>query len=109
MVAEKERLRKARASQQEVKEIQLRPVTDTHDLETKARRARAFLEDGDRVKITVKFMGREVTHASLGEQVLQDFLTLVGDHKLERQAALNDRQIQCFISSAPVVSPTKKG
>jgi len=54
----------------EVKEIQLRPNIDTHDYETKMKAVERFLEEGDRVKVTMRFRGREMAHQELGMQLL---------------------------------------
>ena len=54
----------------EVKEIQLRPNIDTHDYETKMKAMQRFLDDGDRVKVTMRFRGREMAHQDLGMQLL---------------------------------------
>ena len=54
----------------EVKEIQLRPNIDTHDYETKMKAVHRFLDDGDRVKVTMRFRGREMAHQELGMQLL---------------------------------------
>jgi translation initiation factor IF-3 len=54
----------------EVKEIQLRPNIDTHDYETKMKAVQRFLDEGDRVKVTMRFRGREMAHQELGMQVL---------------------------------------
>ena len=54
----------------EVKEIQLRPNIDTHDYETKMKAVSRFLEDGDRVKVTMRFRGREMAHQDIGMGLL---------------------------------------
>ena len=54
----------------EVKEIQLRPNIDTHDYETKMKAVNRFLDDGDRVKVTMRFRGREMAHQELGMELL---------------------------------------
>lgn len=54
-----------------VKEIQLRPRTDQHDLETKLRHALEFLEEGSKVKFNMRFKGREMAHMDLGQQLLE--------------------------------------
>ena len=51
-----------------VKEIKLRPKTDQHDFDVKLKHARRFLEKGDKVKVTVRFRGREMAHKEIGEQ-----------------------------------------
>jgi translation initiation factor IF-3 len=72
---------KSRASQTvvELKEIKLRPKTDDHDLETKGRHARRFLEEGHRVKFTVRFRGREITHPGVAQAQLDQLLAMLKD------------------------------
>ena len=55
----------------DVKEIKLRPNIDSHDYEVKMRSVRKFLESGDKVKITLRFRGREMAHVELGSQLLE--------------------------------------
>ena len=55
----------------DVKEIKLRPNIDTHDYDVKMRNARRLIDDGDKVKVTLRFRGREMAHQDLGAQVLQ--------------------------------------
>lgn len=55
----------------EVKEIKFRPATDEHDYDTKVRKLRRFLEEGDKAKITMRFRGREMAHQELGLKVLE--------------------------------------
>ena len=55
----------------DVKEIKLRPNIDSHDYEVKMRSVRKFLESGDKVKITLRFRGREMAHIELGSQLLE--------------------------------------
>lgn len=54
----------------EVKEIKMRPNIDTHDYEVKMRSIHRFIDDGDKVKVTMRFRGREMVHQELGKQVL---------------------------------------
>ena len=54
----------------EVKEIKMRPNIDTHDYEVKMRAIHRFIDDGDKVKVTMRFRGREMVHQDLGKQVL---------------------------------------
>lgn len=54
----------------EVKEIKMRPNIDTHDYEVKMRAIHRFIEEGDKVKVTMRFRGREMVHQDLGKQVL---------------------------------------
>jgi len=55
----------------DVKEIKMRPNIDTHDYDTKMRNLRRFIEDGDKVKLTIRFRGRELAHQDLGMQLLR--------------------------------------
>lgn len=57
----------------DIKEVRVSPVIEDHDFEFKAKNAQKFLEDGDKVKISVKFRGREMNYTSLGETVLNKF------------------------------------
>ncbi len=69
---EQKRRHDARKKQKtiEVKEIKMRPGIDTHDYDVKLRSARRFLDDGDKVKVTIRFRGRELAHQELGMDVL---------------------------------------
>ncbi|HAE86601.1 TPA: translation initiation factor IF-3 [Candidatus Marinimicrobia bacterium] len=66
---EKENRKKQHVVQ--MKEIRFRPGTDVHDIETKAKKIRKFIEDGSKVKITVMFRGREMAHKEYGHRVLE--------------------------------------
>ena len=78
----------------EVKEIKLRPNIDDHDYDVKMRAMRRFLEEGDKVKVTLRFRGREMAHVELGHQLLQrvkaDF---EADAKCEQEPRSEGRQI----------------
>jgi translation initiation factor IF-3 len=75
------RERKARKQQKiiEVKEIQLRPKTDDHHLGFKIRDARKWIEDGMKVRVRIRFRGREITHADIGRQRLEHIATELKD------------------------------
>lgn len=62
-----------------IKEIQLRPRTDQHDFETKMKHARRFLLDGDKVKVNLRFMGREMSHQEMGLEVINKAIDFVKD------------------------------
>lgn len=62
----------------ETKEVRLTPNIDAHDLETKAGAAAKWLQHGDKVKVSVRFRGREMTHTDLGREVLDMFLEALG-------------------------------
>lgn len=63
----------------EVKEIRLTPNIDTNDINTKANSARKFLQKGDRVKVTLRFRGREMAHMSASKHILDDFAEMLSD------------------------------
>ncbi len=63
----------------ELKEIRITPNIEQHDFEFKSKNARKFLEDGNKVKITLKFRGREMNYIKLGEQVLNKFIEELSD------------------------------
>ena len=70
---------KAKAHAATLKEVKLRPRTDDHDLDFKVRRARRFLIEGDKVKVTLMFRGREIVHTSLGFEQLDRVKTMLAD------------------------------
>lgn len=63
----------------ELKELRLRPHTDTHDLEVKIKHARRFLEDNDKVKFVMSFQGREMEHKEIGMKVMRDIIEQLKD------------------------------
>uniref|UniRef100_UPI0009FDC6E2 translation initiation factor IF-3 n=1 Tax=Paracoccus aminophilus TaxID=34003 RepID=UPI0009FDC6E2 len=83
----------------EVKEIKFRPGTDTHDYEVKMRSVLKFLEEGDKVKITLRFRGREMAHQQLGLELLHRVSADVGENgKVESMPKLEGRQMVMMIS-----------
>ena len=71
--AKKEKEAKKKQKVQETKELRITPNIEEHDFGFKAKNARKFLEDGNKVKITVRFRGRELNNVKMGENVLNDF------------------------------------
>ena len=63
----------------EIKEIQLTPQIGQHDVDTKARAARRFLEEGNKVKVGVRYRGRQLTHVEVGEEVMNKFIQSLED------------------------------
>jgi len=63
----------------ETKQVQVTPQIGQHDLETKARHAHEFLEDGNKVQVCVVFRGRQLSHKEVGEDVMNRFISLVSD------------------------------
>ena len=75
----KEALKKQKANMSELKEYRLSPVIDIGDFETKLRNATKYLQKGDRVKLTIRFKGRQMAHTELGKEVLLRFSDRVKD------------------------------
>lgn len=75
----REKLQKKHQHQQQLKEIRFKAVTDTHDFDFKTRHARQFLLDGDKVKATIFFRGREIVHSQLGIEMLKRFVAALED------------------------------
>src|SRR5918999_3628041 len=108
------REKEARRHQRSVdfKEIRLKVKIGKGDFDTKVRRAIQFLEEGDRVKVTVQFRGREVSHAYLGRDLLVRFAEQVGEHaQVERQPLLEGKQMSLVMASThkPKVQPQPAG
>ncbi|CAN5767422.1 hypothetical protein BH23CHL7_BH23CHL7_05210 [soil metagenome] len=96
------REKEARRHQRSVdfKEIRIKPKIGKGDFDTKVRRAIQFLEDGDRIKVTCQFRGREVSHAHLGRELLMRFAEQVQEHgAVERQPLLEGRSMSLVIAS----------
>ncbi|ATG97234.1 translation initiation factor IF-3 [Mesoplasma lactucae] len=80
------------------KEIRLTVKIGEHDLDTKARKAREFIEAGDRVKVSLKFKGREIVYMDLGQQTLDRFYDKVSDvATIEKAPKLNTRFLDMYI------------
>ena len=78
----------------EVKEIRVTPNIEEHDFEFKAKNSRKFLTDGNKVKITVRFRGREVNNSKAGENVLNKFIEKLEDvATVEKQPKLEGRNM----------------
>ena len=78
----------------EVKEIKLRPNIDSHDYDVKMRAVRKFLEAGDKVKVTLRFRGREMAHIELGSQLLERVrIDIDEEAKIEAMPKMEGRQM----------------
>lgn len=90
-----------------VKEVQLRPRTDDHDLQVKMRNARKFLLNGDKVKINLRFSGREMAHQELGYELLQKVTGMLDDLCVVEQAPKKEGR-QMFLMVAPDAQKIKE-
>ncbi|MEQ8458795.1 MAG: translation initiation factor IF-3 [Sandaracinaceae bacterium] len=99
-----EESKKKRASrkaqvQVELKEVKLRPKTDEHDLEFKVKHARRFLEEGNKVKVTCRFRGREITHPETARRQLDYMMEQCIDIAImEQQPRMEGRTMTCIIA-----------
>ena len=86
---------------QEVKEIKMRPNIDTHDYEVKMRSVKKFLDEGDKVKLTMRFRGREMAHQELGLEVLNRVRGEIAEiSKVEAEPKLEGRQMMMVVAPA---------
>jgi len=84
---------------QEIKEIKLRPNIDTHDYDVKARSMHRFFEEGDKVKVTLRFRGREMAHVELGAKVLQRVKADTAEMaKVESEPSMEGRQMTMVLA-----------
>lgn len=95
----KKREEKKKSKNSETKEIRLGPFMDDHDLETMVRRAREFLESNDKVKLVVRFSGRQMAHPEFGHQVIGKAIASLSDlSKVDKHAHFEGRQLISMLS-----------
>ena len=95
---------KKRSKVSETKEIRLGPFMNEHDLRTMIRRGTGFLEDNDKVRLIVKFMGRQIAHPEFGQETMRKVISALGGlSKLERDPHFEGKQL------IAILSPEKKG
>ena len=91
---EKEALKKQRASMQELKEFRLSPSIDIGDFETKLKQVTKYLEKGDKIKLSIRFRGRQLAHTELGKEVLERFADRLKDiSEIEQEAKLDGKSM----------------
>jgi len=92
-----------------LREVRLRPKIGDHDFEAKARKAKQLLSEGDKVKVTIMFRGREITHPELGYKLLQRMTeSLEGMASIERHAGMEGRRMNLILSPAATQKTRKK-
>ena len=93
----------------EVKEIRMSPGIGENDFNTKLKNGQKFLQGGDRLKVTIRFRGREMAHTNIGEQLLRDFAAKCADiANLDKQPKLEGRNMSMFLSPKPQNTNSKK-
>lgn len=99
---QEKKLRDAKKNQKvlKLKEIRMQPKIGTGDLDTKAKHIQEFLDEGDKVKVTIRFRGRELAHTELGYDVLQEVLKrLTSAYVVEKQPAMDGKTMSMTISA----------
>lgn len=111
-LTKREKENKRRQRSVTFKEVRLSPKIGTGDFDTKVHRAIEFLEDGDRIKVTVRFRGRELSHPELGRGLLERFSKQVEAHAVvERQPVLEGKSMFIVLASThkpKVIEPTAR-
>ncbi|MBI5809370.1 MAG: translation initiation factor IF-3 [Ignavibacteriales bacterium] len=106
-IQKKEKIQKKNQVVSVLKEIRLHPNTDTHDFDFKARHAVNFIEQGDKVKVSVIFKGRELAFTELGENLLKKFIERLSDvAKVEQEPKFEGRAMHTIL--APLKGKKKK-
>jgi translation initiation factor IF-3 len=98
-LSKKKAAQKKKQKQIQIKEIKLRPTTDVGDYQVKLRNILRFLDDGDKVKVTIRFRGRELMHPELGMNLLKKIEHDIGEGGIvEQQPKMEARQIAMLIA-----------
>ena len=98
---QKKREKEAKKNQKvvEIKEIRMSPSIDTNDFNTKVKNAQKFLKEGNRVKVSVRFRGREMAHTNIGEKLLMDFSEACAEtSSMEKNPKLEGRFMAMFLT-----------
>jgi translation initiation factor IF-3 len=102
LTSKKERESKKGQKSTELREVRFRPNIGEHDLEAKLRKVREFIEDGSKVKLTVRFRGREAVHQQLGLSVLKRIADELKDEvRLEKPPAMEGRALSMILLPSP--------
>lgn len=97
--SKKKQEEKKKAKVTETKEVRLGPFMQGHDLDVMTGRARGFLEDSDKVRLVVKFNGRQITHPEFGREVLNKVISALADiSKVEKEPRLEGRQMVTILA-----------
>lgn len=96
---EKEALKKQKASSADLKEFRLSPVIDVGDFETKLKQVTKYLEKGDKIKLSIRFKGRQMAHTELGKEVLEKFAARLDNISIiEQTAKLDGRSMTMLLA-----------
>jgi translation initiation factor IF-3 len=105
----KDREARKNQKQAELKEVRLKPKTDDHDLEVKAKQARKFLLAGDKVKFTVRFRGREIFHPDIGREMLEQMAEDLRDvATVEQRPLMEGRALSLMLAPSAKLAASAK-
>ncbi len=104
----REKQQKKQQQSQQMKEIRFKWRTDTHDFNFKVRHARTFIEEGSKVKASVMFRGREITHQDIGKELLERFITEVQDIAKVDQLIQSEGRTLCVVIAPDKTKKKKK-
>jgi translation initiation factor IF-3 len=97
--AKKDKMQRKNQQQQQLKELRFKPGTEKHDFDFKTKHARGFLESGNKVKATVMFRGREITHKEFGREMLEKFIEELSDiSKVDVDIKMEGRNMMVLLS-----------
>ncbi|CCY71869.1 translation initiation factor IF-3 [Clostridium sp. CAG:921] len=82
----------------EIKEIRLSPNIDKHDLEVKAKMATKFLDAGNKIKISMRFRGRELNFINQGKEIMKGFQEMIENSQIEKEAKMEGKSLTMFLS-----------
>ena len=98
-VQKKEKTQKKTQTQQLLKEIRFKWRTDTHDFNFKVKHARCFIEEGNKVKASIQFRGRELTHTDIGKELLEKFVEAMKDiSKVDQNYKMDGKNMSLILS-----------
>jgi translation initiation factor IF-3 len=105
----KDREARKNQKQAELKEVRLKPKTDDHDLDVKAKQARKFLLAGDKVKFTVRFRGREIFHPDIGREMLEQMAEDLRDvATIEQRPLMEGRALSLLLAPSAKSKPQRE-
>ena len=104
--AKKEKEAKKNQRVIEIKEIRMSPSIDTNDFNTKLKNGQKFLAEGNRLKVSIRFRGREMAHTEIGDVILRDFAAKCAEiANLDKPPKLEGRNMSMFLSPKPQTAP----
>jgi translation initiation factor IF-3 len=98
----REREQHKKSRQQEIKGIKMRPVTQEHDFQVRVKHTQEFMEKGDKVKVTIQFKAREITHPEIARKLMDKMILAIADHAIiEKPPSLEGKMLTMILSPKP--------